>query len=502
MDDQPTHDRGDEPTPEHVTVLIMGAGLSGIAAAHHVKTSCPWATFAVLEAREAIGGTWDLFRYPGVRSDSDMFTLGYSFRPWSQEQSIAEGGDILRYIRETATAEGLDPHIRFRHRVVRAEWSTEDGRWTVTVVRTDPTTGEDEAVHMTCGWLFSCAGYYRYDHGYLPDFPDLDRYEGTLVHPQHWPEDLDVAGRDVVVIGSGATAVTLVPALARTADHVTMLQRSPTYIASVPGTNPLTGRLRRLLPPRAAATALRWMMALGTQALYRVSKARPQVVKRGIRQGLERELPPGYDIDTHFTPRYDPWDQRLCVVPDGDLFTAIREGRADVVTGRIERFTPTGVALESGEKLDADVVVTATGLELLFLGGVEVVVDGEEVRPADRLTWKGMLLEGVPNLSIAIGYTNASWTLKAELTCLVTCRLLNRLAASGLRQCTPVAEGTTTTGEPLLGLSAGYITRAADRMPRQGERAPWRINQSYLRDYRELKLAPLDEDALRFSNPA
>jgi cation diffusion facilitator CzcD-associated flavoprotein CzcO len=482
---------------QHVDVLVVGAGLSGIAAAHYVQDRCPWASYAVFEARDAIGGTWDLFRYPGIRSDSDMFTLGYSFRPWTRDRSIAEGGDILDYIRATAAAEGIDRHIRFGHRVERADWSTEDGRWHVTARRTDT----DETFTFTCGWLFSCAGYYRYDHGYLPEFTDMGRYDGTVVHPQHWPEGLDVTDRQVVVIGSGATAVTLVPALARTAGHVTMLQRSPTYIASVPAVNPATRALRRLLPARLAGPVLRWVMALGTQALYQVSKWRPEVVKRGIRKGLERELPPGYDIDTHFTPTYDPWDQRLCVVPDGDLFTAIREGRASVVTDHVERFTPTGIALRSGRHLDADVVVTATGLELLFLGGIELSVDGEKVDPGQHLTYKGMMLEGVPNLSIAIGYTNASWTLKAELTCEVTTRILNHLRVHGVRQCTPVGEGGDPGTEPLLGLTSGYIARSADRFPKQGARSPWRIHQNYVRDYRELKLAGVDDGVLRFSNP-
>ncbi len=482
---------------EHLDVLIVGAGLSGIGAAHHLQEKCPWATWAIFEARDAIGGTWDLFRYPGIRSDSDMFTLGYSFRPWDGEKSIADGDSILRYIRETAAESGIDRRIRFHHRITGAEWRDADARWHVTAERTD--TGE--AVELTCSFLFSCAGYYRYDQGYLPEFEGTERYEGTLVHPQHWPEDLDTTGKRIVVIGSGATAVTLVPALARTATHVTMLQRSPTYVVSLPARDALADLLRRVLPERWSGPVIRWFKALTTQASYRLSKWRPQLMRRLLRKGLERQLPEGYDIDTHFNPRYDPWDQRLCVVPDGDLFRAIRNGSASVVTDRIRTFTEKGLLLESGIELEADIVVTATGLDLLFAGGIELSVDGERVDPAERLTYKGMMLERVPNFAVAVGYTNASWTLKAELTCDYVCRLLNRMRERGRTKCMPVAPGGSVSPQPLLSLSSGYIQRAVDRFPKQGDRFPWQVHQSYLRDYRAMKLRDVEDEGMVLSTP-
>jgi monooxygenase len=482
---------------EHLDVLIVGAGLSGIGAGHYLQTKCPWATYAIFEARDAIGGTWDLFRYPGIRSDSDMFTLGYSFRPWDGEKSIADGASILQYIKDTAAESGIDQRIRFNHRIVTADWSTADGRWNVIAERTD--TGE--TVEVTAGFLFSCSGYYRYDHGYLPDFEGMDRFPGPIVHPQAWPDDLEYAGKRVVVIGSGATAVTLIPSLANTAAHVTMLQRSPTYIASLPDRSPLMSVLRSVLPKPVAGRAIRWALALTTQGSYFASKRWPGFVKRVLKQGVKRQLPKGYDVDTHFTPRYDPWDQRLCVVPNGDLFNAIRKGTASVVTDRIATFTEKGLLLESGEELDADVIITATGLELLFLGGISVSVDGDDVDIASRLTYKGMMLEGVPNLAIAVGYTNASWTLKCDLTCDYVTRLVNHMHDTGLRQCTPVNSDASVTAEPLLGLSSGYVQRAAGRFPKQGSRLPWQVHQSYLRDYRALKLKSIEDEAMVFSNP-
>jgi monooxygenase len=482
---------------EHLDVLVVGAGLSGIGAGAYLQSKCPWASYAIFEARDAIGGTWDLFRYPGVRSDSDMHTLGYSFRPWDGEKTIADGESILRYIQETARETGVDAKIRFQHRITRAEWSTEDGCWHVTAERTDTR----ETVELTAGFVFSCSGYYRYDRGYLPDFAGMDDFGGTIVHPQAWPEALDYADKRVVVIGSGATAVTLVPSLAHTAAHVTMLQRSPTYIASAPESSPVAGVLRKVLPKQLAGAVAKWFHALMTQAFYVLSKKRPSLVKRTIRRGLERSLPSGYDIDTHFTPRYDPWDQRFCVVPDGDLFKAISDGRASVVTDHIDTFTETGIRLQSGEELDADVIVTATGLELLFLGGIELVVDGDTVDVGERLTYKGMMLEGVPNLAIAVGYTNASWTLKCDLTCDYVTRLLNHLRSSRLRQATPHNRDASISSAPLLGLTSGYVQRSADKFPKQGTRFPWQVHQSYLRDYRALKLSGITDDAMVFSNP-
>src|SRR4051812_14550221 len=448
---------------EHLDVLVVGAGLSGIGAGHYLQAKCPWASYAIFEARDAIGGTWDLFRYPGVRSDSDMFTLGYSFRPWDGAKTIADGDSIREYIERTAAEEGIAPHIRFRHRVVAASWSSEDARWHVTAERGD--TGE--TIALTCGFLFACSGYYRYDRGHQPEFPGLDQFRGPVVHPQHWPDDLDTDGKRIVVIGSGATAITLVPALARTAAHVTMLQRSPSYVVSAPAASPVNGLVRRVLPGRVAGTVVRWLLAILGQLTFQLSRRYPDAVKRLLRRGVERALPVGYDIDTHFTPRYDPWDQRMCVVPDGDLFRAISDGGASVVTDHIDTFTETGVRLQSGDELHADVVVSATGLELLFLGGILLDVDGAPVDAGTRLTYKGMMLEGVPNLAFAFGYTNASWTLKAELTCDYVTRLLDRMRKTGLRQCTPENTDPAVTAAPFIGLTSGYVQRAAHAFPKQ-----------------------------------
>jgi len=484
---------------EHLDVLIVGAGLSGIGAGHYVKTHCPWASFAIFEARGAIGGTWDLFRYPGIRSDSDMYTLGYSFRPWPGKKTIADGPSILQYIEDTAAEAGIDREIRFNHRIVTAEWSSEDSLWQVTAERTDPDTGTVDTVELTCGFLYSCTGYYRYDRGHQPEFPGMADFQGELVYPQHWPEDLDYAGKKVVVIGSGATAVTLVPAMARDAGHVTMLQRSPTYVVSVPERSPIAKGLRRILPDERAGAITRWILALGTQGSYFLSKRNPEFVKKALRKGLERELPADYDIDTHFTPSYDPWDQRLCAVPDGDLFKSLTDGSASIVTDQIERFTATGIELASGERLEADIIVSATGLELLFLGGIDLVVDDEKVDVSERLVYKGMMLEGVPNLAIAVGYTNASWTLKADLTADYVTRLLAHMRSTGVTKCMPVNDDPTMTEAPLLGLDAGYINRSADRFPKAGSKFPWRVYQSYFRDYRVLKKSDVDDGVMHFS---
>jgi cation diffusion facilitator CzcD-associated flavoprotein CzcO len=482
---------------EHLDVLVVGAGLSGIGAACYLERDCPWASYAIFESREAIGGTWDLFRYPGIRSDSDMYTLGYSFRPWDGEKSIADGESILQYIKDTAHEKGVDEHIRFNHRIVAADWSSEEARWHITAERTD--TGQ--TVHLSAGFVFSCTGYYRYDQGYLPDFAGMDTFGGTIIHPQAWPADIDFTDKKVVVIGSGATAVTLIPSLARTAEHVTMLQRSPTYIASMPDKSPVAKLLHRVLPERYAGNVIRWFNALATQAFFQVSRRRPELMKRILRKGLERQLPQGYDIGTHFTPRYNPWDQRLCVVPNGDLFQAISAGTASVVTDHIERFTETGLLLESGTELAADIVISATGLQLLFLGGIELSVDGEKVELPERLTYKGMMLEGVPNLALAIGYTNASWTLKCDLTCDYVCRLLNHLHVADLRQCTPRNRDASVGTGPILGLTSGYIQRSAHLLPKQGSKFPWQVHQSYLRDYRALKMSDIEDSVMEFSNP-
>ncbi len=487
---------------EHLDVVIIGAGLSGVSAAHYVSTNCPWASFAILESRSAMGGTWDLFRYPGIRSDSDMFTLGYSFRPWDGEKAIADGDTILQYIKDTAAEDGTIDKIRFNHRILRAEWSTDDARWLLTAERTDPESGDATEVTISAGFVLSCTGYYRYDRGYLPDFPGTDRFQGTIIHPQFWPEDFDYSGKRIIVIGSGATAVTLVPSLADRAAHVTMLQRSPSYVISIPGKNPIANAIRWALPTKVSGPTVRWMNALVTQGIYELSRRQPDLMRKVFRKGVQAQLPRGYDIDRHFTPHYAPWDERLCAVRDGDMFRAIRKGTASVVTDHISTFTESGILLESGEELEADVIITATGLEVLFMGGIEVLVDGEKVDPSQRLTYKGMMLEGVPNIAMAIGYTNASWTLKADLTCEYVSKLLNHLHRSGMRQCTPINEDAQVSTAPLLGLSSGYITRAADRLPKQGSSFPWQVYQSYIRDYRALKRSPLVDGVMRFDNPA
>jgi cation diffusion facilitator CzcD-associated flavoprotein CzcO len=483
---------------EHVDVLIVGAGLSGIGAAHHLQQRCPGKSYAILEAREEIGGTWDLFRYPGIRSDSDMHTLGYRFRPWTEAKSIADGPSILRYVRDTAREAGIDRHIRLRHRVVNAEWSSAEARWSVEAERTD--TGE--AVSLSCGFLFVNSGYYRYDQGYTPEFPGLDRFAGQVVHPQHWPEDLDYAGKRVIVIGSGATAVTLVPAMAKDAAHVTMLQRSPTYIVSMPGEDGLANRLRSVLPARVVYPIVRWKNVFLQGVSYRFSRRRPELMKKLLRRGVMKALPPGYDVDTHFKPRYNPWDQRLCLVPDGDLFEALHSDSAEIVTDRIETFTERGIKLESGAELEADVVVTATGLNLLFLGGMRISIDGEEPDLARALTYKGMMLSDFPNFAYTLGYTNASWTLKADLTSEYICRLLNHMDANGHRICIPSVSDLSITEEPLLDFNSGYVLRSIDHLPKQGSKEPWKLRQNYPVDLRMLRHGSIADGTMRFSNPA
>ena len=478
---------------EHVGVLIVGAGLSGIGAAHHIQAAFPGRTYAILEARGVIGGTWDLFRYPGVRSDSDMQTLGYRFRPWTAAKAIADGPSILRYVRDTATEAGIDSHIRYHHRVTRASWSSADARWTV-----EATHGAGTVV-LTCSFLLVCSGYYRYDHGYQPALPGIGNFRGRVIHPQQWPEDLDYAGQRVVVVGSGATAVTLVPAMAETAGHVTMLQRSPTYIISLPTEDPIDARLRTLVGTRHAYALTRWKNVLVTTLIYQLSQRRPQMMRTWIRNMTIKQLPAGYDVDTHFKPVYNPWDQRLCLVPDGDLFRAIRRQRASVVTGRIATFTEHGLRLESGEELEADIVVTATGLQLLALGGIELAVDGRAVDLPRTMAYKGMMLSGVPNFAFTIGYTNASWTLKADLVSEYVCRLLRYMAARGYNECVPVNDDPGVTEQPLMDFAAGYVLRSIDEFPRAGSRAPWRLGMSYLNDVFTLRHGKIDDGAMRFS---
>jgi monooxygenase len=480
---------------EHLDVLIVGAGLSGIGAGCHLRRDCPQRSFAILEARTAVGGTWDLFRYPGIRSDSDMQTLGYSFAPWRDAQTIAEGPAILRYVRQTAAAYGVEERVRFHHRVVSADYDSGDSAWTVRVQRTD--TGESTA--LRCSFLLMCSGYYSYEEGYTPPFDGVERFAGTLVHPQHWPEELDYAGKRVVVIGSGATAITLVPAMARTAEHVTMLQRSPSYVVSLPAVDPLAKLARRLLPEMAAYRLVRWKNVALMSLSYQLSRRRPRLVKAAIRRGVRSQLPAGFDVDTHFAPLYDPWDQRLCVCPDADLFKALSDGTASIVTDRIESFTDRGVKLADGRELEADVIVTATGLRLQALGGAALSVDGEPVHLPDKIAYKGMMLSGVPNFALTIGYTNASWTLKADLTADYVCRLLNHMAARGHRECRPAPDAPGVTRQPLINLASGYVQRSIQDFPSQGSTRPWRVHQNYALDVLDFRRGDLDDGVMRFA---
>jgi len=480
---------------EHVDVLIVGAGLSGIGAAWHLQKNCPGKSYAIVEARTASGGTWDLFRYPGVRSDSDMYTLGYRFRPWKDAKAIADGPAILSYIREVASDHGIDRKIRYQHRVVGASWSTQDAKWTVELER-----GPDkERVFVSCGFLWMCSGYYRYEKGYVPEFAGIDGFKGRVVHPQHWPEDLDYAGKKVVVIGSGATAVTVVPAMAETAAQVTMLQRSPTYVVARPAQDPIANKLKARLPLKLAYMMTRWKNVLLGMYFYQMCKRKPEKVKSLILGGVRQMLGSDYDVEKHFTPRYNPWDQRLCLVPDADLFRAIRRKKASVVTDHIETFTASGIRLRSGAELEADVVVMATGLVLQPLGGAKLVVDGTPVKPPETMIYKGMMYSGVPNLASVFGYTNASWTLKADLVCEYVCRLLNHMDRTGARQATPRNDDPTLTEEPWVNFSSGYIQRALPHQPKQGSKRPWKLYQNYALDLLSLRYGSVKDRAMRFT---
>lgn len=485
---------------DHFDVLIMGAGLSGIDAAHHLQKLCPRKTYVILEQRERIGGTWDLFRYPGIRSDSDMLTMGYSFRPWSYPKAISPGDDIRDYITATAHDEGIDRHIRFRHQIRRAAWSSQDARWTVEAVR-KASDGRDEPVTLTCNFLFSCAGYYRYSAGYLPEFPNTARFQGRIFHPQAWPEDLDYTGKRVVIIGSGATAVTLLPAMAKTAGHVTMLQRSPTYIISAPEKDRIANWLRRVLPAMWAYKLSRWKNLCRLTLFYRLSQRYPNFIKKLLLKRAQDSLGADFDVATHFTPRYNPWEQRLCLIPDADMFEAIKAERASVVTDQIETFTEKGIRLKSGRELEADIVITATGLAMQSFGGAEIRVDGQRVDPGKALAYKGVMLSGVPNLASVFGYVNASWTLKADLICNYVCRLLNVMDKKGVRQVTPRSGDETAVAPFVENFSSGYIQRALASWPRQGSKAPWRVYQNYFRDVFSLKWSSIDDGALVFSSP-
>jgi len=492
---------------EHVDVLIVGAGLSGVAAAYYLQSRCPTKTYAILEGRGVSGGTWDLFRYPGVRSDSDMHTLGYAFRPWRAAKAIADGPAILQYVRETAALYGIDKRIRYHHRLRRADWSSDQAMWTVEVERTpdQPDSADSvgvadhEVITLTCNFLFMCTGYYTYEQGYTPSWPGVDRFAGQIVHPQFWPDDLDYAGKQVVIIGSGATAVTLAPALAGTAAHVTMVQRSPTYIVARPSEDPVANWLHRRLPSRVAHPLVRGKNIAFGMYFYRLTRRKPDYVKAEILKLTRDQLGPDFDVDKHFAPRYNPWDQRLCLAPDADFFTAIKQGKVSVVTDQIETFTKTGLRFKSGAELAADVIITATGLNMRFMNGVQLSVDGAPIALANTTTYRGMMYSGVPNLASAFGYTNASWTLKCELIAQYVCRLLNYMDQHGYDGACPQAPADAASDEAVINLSSGYVQRTIATLPRQGHQSPWRTYQNYARDLVNLRWSRLNDGAMRFS---
>jgi monooxygenase len=484
----------DAQSVEHLDVLIIGAGLSGVGAAYYLQARCPKKSFAILEGRNAIGGTWDLFRYPGVRSDSDMFTLGYQFRPWREAKAIADGPSILNYVRETAREYGIDRKIRYGHMVTRASWSSLQARWTV-----EAEIPGGKAVEFTANFLYMCSGYYDYAEGYMPGWPGMERYSGRIVHPQQWPADLDYAGKRIVVIGSGATAVTLVPALAESAAHVTMLQRSPTYIVARPSEDFIANWLRRKVSAQLTYALVRWKKVLLQMYFYNLARRKPGKTKKGILHLAQKALGPEYDVEKHFSPRYNPWDQRLCLIPDADLFSAIRAGKASVVTDEITTFTEKGVRLQSGDELQADIIVTATGLKVKLLGGMQVVVDGAVICPSRAMTYKGMMYSEIPNLASAFGYTNASWTLKADLTAEYVCRLLNHMDARGYDYCTPRRRDPSIAEEPAINFTSGYIQRASDILPKQGSKKPWKLHQNYALDLLNLRFARVDDGTMEFT---
>jgi len=479
---------------EFVDVVIVGAGISGISAAWHLQDRCPDKSYVVLERRENLGGTWDLFKYPGIRSDSDMFTLGFRFKPWTSEKAIADGPSIMAYLKETVAEYGIDKHIRYGHRVLGADWSDAENRWTLRVER------DGEEVEIKAAFVCACSGYYNYDQGYSPDFAGSNDFEGTIIHPQHWPEDLDYEGKRIVVIGSGATAVTLIPALIDSgAGHVTMLQRSPTYIGSLPEVDPFTVRTNKLLPTKLAYVVNRWKFILFQTAQYQIARRFPNFYAKQLRTMAERRLPEGYDYDKHFTPSYKPWDQRVCIAPNGDLFKAIRKGTAAVVTGTIERFTKTGIKLTSGEEITTDIIVTATGLNMQLLGGIEPTKNGEPIELTSLMTYKGLMFSGIPNFAITFGYTNASWTLKADLVSEFVCRVLNCMDANGFDRVEPQHPGDAVEALPFMDFTPGYFQRSVHLLPKSGSSAPWRLKQNYLFDLRLIRHGAVEEESLQFT---
>jgi cation diffusion facilitator CzcD-associated flavoprotein CzcO len=479
---------------QHFDVIIVGAGLAGIGAARNLRAEVPNRSLAILESRDVIGGTWDLFRYPGIRSDSDMYTLGYRFRPWTGSKSLADGGSIRQYIRDTAKDADVEKDIQFNSRMISSEWSSETNTWTLTV----RDTKTDELRQISCNFLHVCSGYYNYEQGFLPDFPGKDDFKGQTIHPQHWPEDLDYAGKRVVIIGSGATAVTLVPALAEDAEHVTMLQRSPSYVFSIPETDPIAKQTRKLLGDRISYPLNRWKNVFLATLLYQVSQHQPKFMKGLLRRLTTRQLPEGYEVHKHFKPKYNPWDQRMCMVPDGDLFRVISSGDASIATDEIETFTEGGIKLKSGEELPADIIITATGLNLQLFGGAEFVVDGKTIDLHDTYAYKGMMLSDMPNFIFTIGYTNASWTLKADLVSEYACRLLAYMDENNFARCTPVVKDPKMKAVPLLDFSAGYVLRSLDSLPQSGADAPWKLGMNYLQDVITFRRGKLADDAMVF----
>ncbi|MET0900124.1 MAG: NAD(P)/FAD-dependent oxidoreductase [Mycobacterium sp.] len=479
---------------EFVDVVIVGAGISGISAAWHLQQRCPGKSYAILESRENMGGTWDLFKYPGIRSDSDMFTLGFRFKPWESAKSIADGPSILAYLKEAATENGIDKHMRFNHKVVAADWSDADNLWKLTVEN----DGQQKTIH--CGFLLACSGYYNYDQGYSPKFEGAEDFSGTIVHPQHWPEDLDYTGKRVVVIGSGATAITLIPALVNSgAGHVTMLQRTPTYVGTLPQVDPVAEKANKYLPAKVAHVVNRWKAITFSTAQYQLSQRFPKYMRKTLLTMAQRRLPEGFDVEKHFGPDYKPWDQRLCLAPNGDLFKTIRKGNADVVTDTIERFTETGIQLTSGQHLDADIIITATGLNIRFFGGAQVLRNGEPLDLADSVAYKGMMLSDLPNAVFTFGYTNASWTLKADLTSEYVCRLLNYMDSHGYDTVVPQEPGPDVERRPFVDLSSGYVLRAIDQLPKSGSEKPWRLKQNYFVDLQLIRQGKIDDSALLFT---
>jgi cation diffusion facilitator CzcD-associated flavoprotein CzcO len=487
----------------HFDVVIVGAGLSGIGAAVHLQKHCPGKTFTLLESRDALGGTWDLWRYPGIRSDSDMHTLGYNFKPWVADKSIAEGPAILEYVHETADEHDVRKHIRFNRRLDEASWSTEDARWTLDVACTDG--DEESSENITCNFVLMCAGYYSYDEPYRPHFPGEEDFEGQMFHPQLWPEDLDYKGKRVVIIGSGATAMTILPAMADDCAHITMLQRSPTFVASRPWEDGIANLLRKFLPAMTAYKLTRWKNITLQSYMYDRTRTQPEKIKKLLLKRVRKNLGPDYDVDKHFTPKYNPWDQRLCLIPDGDLYKAINAGKASVVTDKIECVTKKGIRLESGEELDADIIIVSTGLTLKLLGGAQFTVDGEPVQFPETFSYKGMMYSDVPNLVQTFGYINASWTLRADLTAEYTCRLLNRMDELGARQVTPRLQPEDQNMPRLPWIrdfSAGYMQRMMHLTPAQGDHAPWQNTQHYATDRKMIHNAPLEDGRLTFDNRA